>query len=68
MKEKTNTTSTVEASTIEQSLVNTYIMQDLRASLLIGSLLVNLIILTAWIAIQVTTTYDSAIVGLLFNR
>lgn len=69
MKEKTkNTTIATETEAVEVALVNRYIMQDLRAALLIASLLINLIVFTVWIAMQVTPAYDTAVVGMLLSR
>lgn len=65
---KTTTPTTLADTSIDDTRVNHYILQDLRASLLITSLVVNLVILTAWIALQVTSSYDTAVIGLLFNR
>lgn len=42
--------------------------QDLKHSILIVSLMVNLIVFTTWIALQVTTQYDAQIASLLFTR
>lgn len=67
MKENTKTT-TIETQVAETATVNQYIMQDLRASLLIVSLVLNLAIFTFWLALQVTSVYDDAVVGMLFNR
>ncbi|MEO7905019.1 MAG: hypothetical protein ABIR91_04460 [Candidatus Saccharimonadales bacterium] len=64
MKDNTQTLQTP----IEAALVNQYITQDLKTSILILSLLVNLAILTAWVAIQVTTAFDTQLVVALFNR
>lgn len=54
--------------TAETATTNQYVLQDFRTSILIVSVLVNLVILTGWIAIQATTAYDMQVVGLLFNR
>lgn len=44
------------------------INQDLKHSILIVSIVANLVVLTAWIALQVTTQYDAQIFSLLFTR
>lgn len=44
------------------------INQDLKHSILIVSVVVNLVVLTTWIALQVTTQYDAQIFSLLFTR
>lgn len=42
--------------------------EDLKHSILIVSLVINLVVLTIWVALQVTTQYDAQIAGLLFSR
>jgi hypothetical protein len=42
--------------------------QDLKTAVLIVSVVANLFILTAWIALQVTTQYDGQIASFLFTR
>lgn len=42
--------------------------QDLKHSILIVSVVVNLVVLTTWIALQVTTQYDAQIASMLFTR
>lgn len=42
--------------------------QDLRNAVLIVSVVMNLFIFIAWLAMQVTTRYDAQIAGFLFNR
>lgn len=42
--------------------------QDLRNAVLIVSVVMNLFIFIAWLAMQVTTRYDTQIAGFLFNR
>lgn len=42
--------------------------EDLKHSILIVSIIANLVVLTTWIALQVTTQYDAQIASFLFNR
>lgn len=41
--------------------------QDLKNSVLIVSVFVNLVIFTAWIALQVTSRYDAQMASFLFG-
>ncbi len=41
---------------------------DFVLSLLIVSLVVNLYVLVAWVALQITTAYDSEVAMFLFTR
>ena len=63
-----NTQNEQEATTVQTLNVNQYVSQDLRNSILIVSIVVNLVVLTTWIALQVTTQFDGEVAGLLFNR
>ena len=42
--------------------------RDLVTAVLIVSLLINVAVLIAWIAIKVTTSYDAEVAAFLFNR
>lgn len=64
MKEKTQTPP--EAT--NEAAAHMQVAHDLRNSVLIVSVVANLIVLTAWIALQVTTRYDMQVAALLFNR
>jgi hypothetical protein len=67
MIEKTNNSKTTDA-VAEPVFGELTINQDLKHSILIVSIVVNLVVLTAWIALQVTTAYDAQIAGMLFAR
>jgi hypothetical protein len=67
MTDKTNTNNTV-VSEVQVALGDLHVNQDLKHSILIVSLIVNLIVFTTWIALQVTTQYDAQIASLLFTR
>lgn len=41
--------------------------QDLKHSVLIVSLVLNLVVLTGWIALQVTSRYDESVARVLFG-
>jgi membrane-associated PAP2 superfamily phosphatase len=43
-------------------------VRDFKNSLFIVSIVANLVILTAWIALQVTTQFDSQLANFIFNR
>lgn len=51
-----------------QALPASQLSQDLKNAVLIVSIVTNLFILTTWIALQVTTQYDTQLAILLFNR
>jgi hypothetical protein len=67
MKDKTNKSNDAE-TTIEPVFGELTINQDLKHSILIVSVIVNLVVLTTWIALQVTTQYDAQIASMLFAR
>lgn len=55
-----------EANTGE-TVAYSRLSQDLKTAVLIVSVLVNLVLLTAWIALQVTSTYDAQVASVLFG-
>ena len=70
MIEKTNTLKshkTVEVAAVEQLVPSSQVGQDLKNALLIVSLVINLFILSTWIAVQVTSRYDAQLASFLFN-
>lgn len=70
MVQKTNTAkkeSTIESVAAEAVQVS-HMSQDLKTAVLIVSVVANLFIFTAWLALQVTTQYDHQIASFLFNR
>jgi hypothetical protein len=68
MTQKTNTTSEYsETSATEQLLVASPLSHDVKNAVLIVSLIINLIIFTTWIAMQVTSQYDGQVASLLFT-
>jgi hypothetical protein len=57
-----------EKQTNENTQVATsQVTQDLKHSVLIVSLVLNLTVLTAWIALQVTSKYDASVATALFG-
>lgn len=67
MKKQTNTQT--ENMAIEEVAVPlSSLTKDLKSSVLIVSVLANLGIFVAWVAIQVTSRYDDQLVSFLFNR
>jgi len=68
MTDKTNTNNTLSDATDQPAFADMKMNQDLKHSILIVSLLVNMIVLTMWIALQVTTQYDGQIASFLFTR
>ena len=68
MTDKTNTNNTFSDATDQPALADMKMNQDLKHSILIVSLLVNMVVLTLWIALQVTTQYDGQVASFLFTR
>lgn len=66
MTEKTQNIQ--ELSPVEAVIANQYVSRDLKNSILIVSIVANLFIFTTWIALQVTTQFDSQLANFLFNR
>lgn len=62
----TNTDTPTETTMVLTQ--NQQLTRDLVAAVLIVSVVINLIILIAWIMLQVTSHYDAAIAALLFVR
>ena len=65
MKENKKNTTNSSMTESESAVVNQQVLSDVRNSLLITSLFANLVILTLWVAVQVTTAYDAQLVALL---
>jgi hypothetical protein len=68
MTKNTNTNTLEQQAPVEQLLLSTPVSRDLMTAVLIVSVVVNLIVLTTWIAIQVTSQYDTQLAALLFNN
>lgn len=52
----------------ESVLPASQMTEDLKNAVLIVSVVANLFVFTAWVALQVTTQYDSQIATFLFHR
>jgi len=69
-----NTKNTTKKEQIEavmelaRPIPSSQMSQDLKTAVLIVSVVVNLFVLTTWIALQVTTQYDGQIASFLFTR
>ena len=70
MNAKTNTSVTKE--TKKQVVSPEYIVhqlnEDVRNSILVVSVLVNLFVLIGWLVIQVSNRYDAALINYLQNK
>lgn len=64
MKEKTNNTPEISS----EAVVTSHISHDLRNSVLIVSVVMNVFVFTAWVALQVTSQYDASLAAFLFTR
>ena len=72
MKSNTNkkATSVKATATTTEKTVSDFSQthRDTLNAVLIVSLTANLFVLVGWVALQVTTVYDSQVAALLFNR
>jgi hypothetical protein len=68
MTVKTKNTIENQTTEAENAVVLSHMGQDLKNSVLIVSLVANLIVLTAWIALQVTTQYDTQLASFIFGQ
>jgi hypothetical protein len=66
--EKNTKTAVIEQSTSNEAVAQTHTFQDLKNSVLIISVFANMVIFTAWVALQVTTQFDGQFANLLFTR
>lgn len=53
---------------MEAAITTSHMSQDLKTAVLVVSVIANLFVFTAWLALQVTTKYDVQIANFLFNR
>ena len=65
MKQKTKTTKTQENAS---EVALTYLAQDVKTSILIVSVLINLFFLSLWIALQATSQFDASLVSFFLGR
>jgi len=70
MAQKTNTQQNSETplEAVENVMIASHMTQDLKTAVLVVSVVANLFIFTAWLALQVTTQYDTQIANFLFSR
>lgn len=71
MKQKTKTLTARIIDNLSQNSTAASIEQtnkDFKNSLLIVSVGINVFIFTAWLALQVTTSYDSQVASVLLSR
>jgi hypothetical protein len=70
MTQKTNNNSQSNPTSAEaqERVVSSHMTQDLKNAVLIVSVVANLFILSAWIALQVTSQYDVQLSNFLFTR
>lgn len=68
MTQKTNKVVESTENVIESIMPASSLGKDLKTAVLIVSVLANLFVFTTWIALQVTTTFDTQIANFLFNR
>jgi hypothetical protein len=60
-------TQKVQKDQISEEVTSAQVWNDLKNSILLVSLFVNLTILTGWIALQVSSRYDAAMASFLFG-
>lgn len=68
MKQNKKTIIETTEQAAESVLPVSQMSQDLKTAVLIVSVLANLFVFTTWIALQVTTEFDTQIANFLFNR
>lgn len=68
VQKKTKTTKKEEIVLQGQEAAVAQTNQDFRNAVLVVSIAVNLFILTAWVALQVTTAFDAEVAHFLFAR
>ncbi|MBL8159764.1 hypothetical protein JNJ66_04865 [Candidatus Saccharibacteria bacterium] len=68
---KTNNTNTqnIESAVAEEvALLSETFKSDMKTSVLVVSLMANLFVLTAWLVLQTTSSYDAEIITALMSR
>lgn len=68
MKENTNIDANSSDAIYATITAQEQVGHDLRNALLIVSVLVNLFVLTTWIALQMTNAYDASLAQALLGR
>jgi hypothetical protein len=67
MKAKT-ARSSVKQDKVSPEFVVSQLNQDVRNSILVVSVLVNLFVLIGWLVVQVSARYDTALINYLQNK
>lgn len=67
-KQKDAKVSVKKASPVSPEYVVSRLNQDVRNSVLVVSVLVNLFFLIGWLVIQVSSRYDTALINYLQNK
>ncbi len=65
---KTNASNDVQSVTADAFVLTETFKNDMKSSLLVVSLMVNLVVFTAWLVIQSTNHYDAQLMSVLFTR
>jgi hypothetical protein len=66
MAKKTNTKQTPEIN--NSAVISSTMTQDLKNAVLIVSVVLNLVVFTMWVALQITSRYDLQLASFLLNR
>ena len=65
---KEKETKTTKKSAVSPEFVVKQLNEDVRNSVLVVSIMVNLFFLIGWLVIQVSTRYDAALINYLQNK
>lgn len=68
MKEQTQTITENAEAIVATITAHQQVGYDLKNAVLIVSIVVNLTVLTTWIALQLTSAYDAQLAGVLLGR
>ncbi len=66
-KQTANKTTTAAVMANEAIAVDTVLKRDLANAILIVSVVLNLTVFITWLVLQVTSRYDTQMLGLLFG-
>ena len=65
---KNNTNTSQESVSEAMVMPASHLSHDLKNSVLIVSVVVNLVIFTGWVILQLTSQYDSSLASILLGR
>ncbi len=65
---KENKNTQVQENTKTIALIDHALTEDVKSSLLVVSVLINLFIFTSWLVVQSTSAYDQQVIAWLFTR